>query len=322
MNVDPVVNLSDIAPEWEQLWRADGQTTPFQHPGWLLPWWETFGSGRLFSWAVRVDSRLVGLALTFLHPWQGWRQVTFIGNGVSDHLDILAHPGCRAEAVASLLEKYAEHRSCWDVCDLQDLSEHSSLLHTTVPRDMAAEVKPQYACTSVPLDGSPLPHGLRRNLRRYRSQLEEHGTVTLEQAGTTHSDEYIEALFALHRARWASKNDKGMLDGSAMETFHSRAAKNFWAAGLVRLYALRFNDKIVSIIYALRRGSTAYSYLGGFDPALARFSPGSILLEYAMQQLLLEGATEFDFLRGDEPYKATWGARPYTTYRLLLRPEK
>lgn len=252
----------------------------------------------------------------FLHVWEGRRQVTFLGNGVSDQLGFLG-----SEGEDLILDAVAACRGDWDLCDLQDLHSESPLLKICVPAPLRAEICPQYACSVVPLPTSVdefregLPHGLRRNLRRYRKQLDELGSVEFETGADS-----LDALFELHRARWALRDDRGMLDGPCMEGFHRRAAGNLLAAGMVRLHSLRLSGKIAAVVYALVHRRRAYSYLGGFDPALARFSPGALIMQYTMEQAILEGVTEFDFLRGEERYKADWGAQPYVTSRLRIWP--
>ena len=319
--IDDPVKLKALQPEWESLWDRCPAATPFQHPGWLLPWWDTFGSGQIFTFTVRDKSGLIAVAPLFLHEWEGRRQVTFIGNGVSDHLDILT----ATDGTCSLILRALAQDHCWDLCDLQDLSSGMPLLSAEIPAFLHAEVCPQYICSVIPLPTSwqdyacSLPHGLKRNLRRYRSQLESQGAVTFDTAGPPEFTEYIDALFQLHRARWAIKEDKGMLDGPAMERFHRIAARNLSERGLVRLHGLRLDGVLVAVVYLFSRGQSAYSYLGGFDPALARFSPGALIMEYTIQQAILEGVTSFDFLRGVEAYKSDWGARKTTTSRLLLR---
>lgn len=321
--IHSIERLHAIKPEWDRLWQSLPQAAPFQHSGWILPWWDCFGSGRLFSFAVWEGETLAALALLFLHQWDGRRQVTFLGNGVSDHLDVLAgRPGQHAPAIlAALAERSAE----WDLCDLQDLPECSGMLQAPAPVGFEAEICPQYICSEIALPAAwkayadALPHGLRRNLRRYRSQLASAGEVRIESAGTACFTEYLEALFNLHRCRWASKNEAGMLDGEAKERFHRVAARNLWDAGLARLHGIRLNGTLVAVVYAFVRGARAYSYLGGFAPDLARFSPGALILEYSIQQAMAEGVTIFDFLRGEESYKVDWGARRTLSHRLRLR---
>ena len=322
--ITQVAALAAVLPEWKLLWQRCPAATPFQHPAWLLPWWDAFGSGELFSFAVHLEGRLVALAPMFLHPWNGKRQVTFLGNGPSDHLDFLVEPG--APATAPILDAVALACRRWDLCDLQDLAPDAALAQAAIPATLQWSRAPQYTCSSISLPDTveafqaALPHGLKRNLRRYRTHMEEHGPVTLESATPQTFPEILDALFVLHRSRRAMKDDEGMLQSGITEQFHRRAAQGLNDVGLVRLHALRFQNRIAAVVYAFVSRGRAYSYQGGFDPALAKFSPGALILQYAIEQAIREDVTEFDFLRGDESYKADWGARPYTANRLLLWP--
>ncbi len=317
--------LEQLRPEWEMLHRDCGCPHPFATPEWLLSWWPAFGSGELLAVAARDAGRLVGLAPMFIHPWNGCRQVTFAGNGVSDHLDPLLDPACADAAAAEILATLAECRECWDLCDLQDLRGDSPLARAASGRGLRFEFTEQYVCSSIALPASAeefhagLPHGLRRNLRRYREKLDRLGAVTFETAEGGAVCDALNCLFHLHRARWEAKeNGSGMLASGAMEAFHRRAAMGLMEAGKARFHVLRLDERIVAVAYILAQGERSSGYLGGFDPELAQFSPGALLLEYAIAAAIRGGAREFDFLRGEEAYKRDWGAVPYRTYRLRL----
>ncbi len=316
--------LEKLRPEWDALWERSGSATPFQHSGWLLPWWHIFGSGELFTFAVRAFGRLIAIAPLFLQPWSGRRQVTFLGNGVSDYLNILCEPEAEAAACAAILGCIADQRHRWDLCDLQDLRAQCSLLNLQVLFPLQSATQAQCVCSVIPLPDTverfeeTLPHGLRRNLRRYGLQLQAEGPVEFQTARADQYQEHVDALIALHQARWKLKDGPGMFNGPSLESFHRNAACNLWQSGLVRFHSLRVNGGIAAVVYAWVHRQRAYSYLGGFDPTLARYSPGALIMKYTIGQSIKEGVREFDFLRGSEPYKSEWGARPTTTSRRLL----
>ena len=72
----------------------------------------------------------------------------------------------------------------------------------------------------------------------------------------------------------------------------------------------------------MRRGSTLYAYLGGFDPDFAFESPGTVLMGDAVEGMMRDGAGRIALLRGQEPYKYEWGAvdRP-NLCRILRRAD-
>lgn len=69
-----------------------------------------------------------------------------------------------------------------------------------------------------------------------------------------------------------------------------------------------------------RASGRAYGYLSGFDPAYAFESPGTILLDHAIREAAREGCSEFNFLRGQEPYKYAWRAKDRWTSKRIIAP--
>jgi len=86
--------LHALRPEWEALWRrAAAETTPFQSPAWLLPWWRAFGTGRPRAAALRGDGgKLLGLLPLYLLEEGSETKLLPVGIGVSDYLDALLDP--------------------------------------------------------------------------------------------------------------------------------------------------------------------------------------------------------------------------------------
>ena len=74
----------------------------------------------------------------------------------------------------------------------------------------------------------------------------------------------------------------------------------------------------MAVIYCVRQGDVVSFYTTGYDPEYARFGPGRDLMAHAIGAAIAEGATEFDFLRGDEAYKDHWGARLRHDWRVVL----
>jgi hypothetical protein len=63
----------------------------------MIPWWNYSGSGRMRTLVFRDGGALVGVLPIFVHDWNGWRQATLLGNGISDYLDLLANAGYSRE---------------------------------------------------------------------------------------------------------------------------------------------------------------------------------------------------------------------------------
>ncbi len=104
--------FQQLKSQWDDLRRRTDDVSPFQSPEWMLPWWRTFGSGEMFSVAVWGEQGLVGLAPMFIPVWEERRQVTFIGNGVSDQLGFLVDRRY-AEEATSVAKGVARFYAFW-----------------------------------------------------------------------------------------------------------------------------------------------------------------------------------------------------------------
>lgn len=297
--------------------------TPFSRPEWLMPWWREFGSGEMHVLALRADSRLVGLMPMFLHEWQGRRQVTLIGNGITDYLGLIAEQSCEAECAHIVFEYLHQQAELWDVCDWQDLQPSSPLIAAGLAR--RCDVQTSLPCTRADLARnadefeSALPHGLRRTIRIAARRLSREGDLCFETIREDPDAAVLEQLFRLHESRWATKGGaESMLDSPQAQRFLTEATCRMSAAGRLRLYTMRYKGELVAIIYGILDRERVWGYITGMDPALARFSPGSLVLEYAMREAILEGARAWEFLRGDEQYKFLWGARLIPKTRLMV----
>jgi CelD/BcsL family acetyltransferase involved in cellulose biosynthesis len=320
--------LERLTSSWEALRLRCPNATPFQSPAWTIPWWRTFGEGSLQVLAVWSGGRLVGLVPLYLRraPESGRRGLRLLGTGNSDHLDALCEPGEERAVTDATAEHLAALRCRLDDAQFLQLPPSSALLGVTAGwRVERAEGEP---CPVLPLPGREV--GLDDVLRapfaakvgRYRRRAARTGHLRLESVEGEPVERALEVfadVVRLHTATWAGRGTPGVLSDGRVRRFHRAVIREAHPRGLVELYRLRLDDRVVAAYYGFRDARRAYYYLGGFDPAAGALSVGTLLLAGALEAALRRGAVEFDFLRGQEPYKYRWGARdrPTETLRLL-----
>lgn len=293
--------LEDLGSDWSRLWEECPRATPFQSPEWLVPWWKHLGEGELWILAIRQQDQLVGLAPLHIHqnPDTKERTVLFLGTGITDYLDALLLPEFETEATAAILAHLAANQHRWDHCDFQQLSEGSPLLQATGAVDWTSEIAVQEVCPVLRLPSRSqelpalVPTRMLDKLKYYRRRLAKTAPVRVESVQGENFDQFFGDFIRLHQARWGTKGQKGAL----------------------RLYALTFQGHISATLYGFSHAARTFYYLSGFEPGMAEFSPGTVLIGYAIEQAIEEGAGEFDFLRGREAYKYLWGAKGRLNYR-------
>ncbi len=297
--------------EWRALWDSDRAATPFEAPEWLAPWTRhLWNGGRLRMLAVRNGGELTGLAPLFFWGYPEAVRVSWLGSGISDHLGMLAAPGCEEPAAGAVLGWLAERRDEWDECDLREMRPACTLLRVAPPAGLIAHEGPCGVCPV--LEGPPRTEPkFRHNLRTAENRLRREGTVEIVEGPDLLGD-----LFRLHKLRWG---EAGLLSGERLQQFHRNAAGRLAARGMLRIYGLRLNGETIAVQYNFRRGGRYFYYLSGFDPAWARCSPGAVLLAETIRRAMAEGAEEIDFLRKGEAFKYQWGAHDRENRRLEIR---
>lgn len=306
--------LSALAPEWLELWRRAPDTTPFQSPMWLLPWWRHFGSNDLHVITVRDRGRLEALAPLYIIREDDESLGLLLGTGISDYLDVLTI-GDHGNAIVGALAD--AHCQVWD---LQQLRPSSPLLQAQLPDGWSDSIEEQDACPVLSLHEDLTSTHFRKKLRYYRRSLERAGEVSIEPATAANLDSLLAALFELHAARWRRRGMSGMLADDVVQEFHRDVSPAMLDAGVLRMYGIRVGERVVAVFYGFASGDTVYYYLSGYDPDLEKVSPGTLIVAHAIEQAKRDGARTFDFLRGAEDYKYTWGARDRMNRRRQLMP--
>ncbi|HEY3331265.1 MAG TPA: GNAT family N-acetyltransferase [Capsulimonadaceae bacterium] len=242
-----------------------------------------------------------------------------MGAGVSDYNDIIAEEGLEQAACEAIYTHLASSLS-WQIGDFAHLRE-GSLCRAHPPSATSGLV-----CSEHPLEKCPyLPYPPITDADRWASLLKNYSKKTRShigyyerrlkgifevENGLVESQDQLPdamtALFELHRRRWNKRWLPGVLGSSQMQSFHRAVAKDFLTRGWLRLHYLILDGDYQAVLYCFAFGDRTCYYQGGFEPTMARHSLGSVLTATAIKQSINESKLEFDFLRGDEPYKERW----------------
>jgi len=238
--------LDALRPEWTELWRRSEKSTPFQSPDWLIPWWKHIGEGKLRTLVLRRHTRVVGIVplYVYVRPQTSVRELFPVGIATTDYLDAIFDTPFASAGAAALFDYLDEIQIDWDICDFQQLPSHSPLLKAPIPKHWRDEITVHDPCPVLSLPSSDAELGtivspqLLKELRYSRRRLQRLGNVTFEAAAPTNLEEFLEALFRLHHARWAARGESGVLTADGVRRAHSETAARFLDADLLRLYAL------------------------------------------------------------------------------------
>jgi len=321
--IDNLARLGEIRDQWWSIAQTITGLTPFQIPEWLITWWSHFGTGgRLHVLVFREENTMVGIIPCFRHQWNGRRQITLLGSGISDYLEPAIQPQY-SSAILDRLRSHLETDSDWDICNWQDLYSDTPLRRLESNRTWEVLIGEDTECSEIPLTGSfgafweARPKHLRQNLRRDKKRAEIAGGLQFETAKTA-EPEFTNGLLQLHAARWQRRGEPGVIAASGSAEFLRDIVFEFARLGILEFFSLRFRGKIAAIILSFVYANTIFFYLSGFDPEQEAMGFGRILLFEALRHSHEKKYNSWNFLRGNEAYKYYWGAQRIPKCRLIV----
>jgi CelD/BcsL family acetyltransferase involved in cellulose biosynthesis len=331
--------LERLRPEWDDLLANGSSDSPFLTWEWLDPWWRHLGQRRRLAMTlVRAQGRLVGAAPWCLAPPSPrlllpFSRLEFLGSGSvgSDYLDIVLRRGFERPALESIERHLVGHPRVLHLAGLPQGGTAVQELATRLSRrGWSVERRDQGPCPFISLEGltwdgylAQCSASQRYAFRRKQRRLHSCFRVEFEPiASEPERAEALAVLIDLHNRRWRGRGGSDGLHRPELHAFHDEASRNALSRGWLRLYVLRLNGRSVAALYGLLYRNVFHFYQSGFDPAFGKWSVGLVTLGWAIQRAIDDGASEFDFLHGDEEYKGHWTRSWRGLERLELYPPR
>ncbi len=317
MRIERIATLEGfkrVRGAYEELYRKDPNRGVFVSWEWLRSYFASM-RGRWSVLAVSRDATYVGFCVLVetglaLGPLRIYRELALGAYPTADYGAIVAEEG---DDIVTEIARAIDNMP-WDLfraCNLRDARVAKIAAQLRSLGNRVSE-EPRNACRFVPLPASWEEYDARnrssdkRYLNRRRNQWRD---ARLVEADATTVDEYIEALLRMHHGRWRSNLHK------ARRTY-GKLFREAYDRGCCRISVLLNADRRplaaqAAFVDAERRSWGVYML--AYDRRAGKGSPGIGMLAKALERAIDQGFAEYDFLRGDEPYKARFG----TQVRLL-----
>ena len=334
-----VINTEKDWVQWRAGWNSLARENPMLSLEWLQAWWHHFGTGhQLQIVAVVEDDRLIGALPSYLHETRLGKQLRFLGSGTvcSDYVGPLVDP-LHAERACAAISRYLcahdEHCSTFRIESLhfEGVTATDQWLGTleTAAETAGFSMRRQSMVNSWSLElssswselhESQRGHGVFRKAKKCVARLES-GELHIRQLCDSASlDEGMGHLIRLHQARRESVGDRGCFADPRFERFLREALAGMMSAGTACFCLCQKDEHVIGIQLLLIGSDTVYMYQSGVDPENMSLEPGHAIVTGSLLYAIQKGYRKYDFLRGDEPYKAFWGARPIPLQRVILAP--
>ena len=354
MSVVRFVAIEDLVPfatDWDRL----SAGVPFRSWAWLSTWWRHYGQSQngqgpaksLYVLGV-FDSarRLVGIAPWFLERSILWgRTLKFLGTGevCSEYLTVLADPA-REDQVAEALGDWLTAAACapkgqpaaadrWDRLELTSVDAEDSavrrLTEALRARGNVIHQRPGPSCWRIDLSETweqylaMLSKNRRRQLRLAERNLVETGRAVFHLV-RREADlaQGIEILIDLHQRRRQTLGQPGCFSSAQFTAFHREVMVRLLRKRQLHLFWVDLDGRPAVAEYFLLGENATYAYLVGLDPETLGDAPGKLGNMIGLKYAIASSHKSFDFLRGDEPYKASLGARPRPTVETRVVPRR
>jgi CelD/BcsL family acetyltransferase involved in cellulose biosynthesis len=295
-----------LADEWDALWVRDAGGLPFLRAAAVAAAWGSGAAGAApFAVCARDRGVLLGAGVFAEH---GEVAARIVGPPFADYWDLLLDPnGDQESLLRELLGTALERGLVADLADVPEEGRARAFVDLARRIGRPALLRRTYACPFIDLAHNT--RGLRRLRHKHRRTLEaaERAGARVECHETPGEVEgTLPVLLNLHLRR--------MRELGRRTPFATPAGRDFLTALCVGL--AKRDEAEIGAVYvdgnpaALSVGLVCrrkyFYYVTAYDPRYADLSPGSYLLARLIERAQDRGCVEFDFMKGDEPYKLRW----------------
>ncbi len=336
--IDDIADLDSCRDSWNEL---AGERV-FHRWEWMYAWANEFcRKGQLAIVVIIGESgEWLGIA-----PWFVTKSVTrgtvvrqiASGAACSDYTSVAVRPGWESPVAQLLFDVITGHSPCEILADA-DLFE----LEGHTPNDPVVKNILQLAeasrleCIQDEISGTwvtrlsgtweEFEHGLSKSFqRKTRKATSRLGRDDVRVDCGRTADE-VAALWpdfvALHQMRRNAIGEPGCFTNCTFGKFLCQASLDLADCGLVRLNVARIAGRPFAANLEFANHDTTHVYQSGMDPRQTSLEPGHLIFAHSIRQAIAGGFREFDFLRGDEPYKERWNARRIPLLRTRIVPPR
>jgi CelD/BcsL family acetyltransferase involved in cellulose biosynthesis len=327
--------LSNLEIDWNRLSEGAGNPNVFTTFGWFRAWIKRLACDRPAShffphvFVLRQGDHVAGLCpLTYRRTSRfgfGVRKLEF-ASIFSDYNDLVLGSD-QAGQTNAVVDYLAHNSEDWDVLDLRDLRGagediallESSLAHAGLPFLITPE---QDGCPFTPIDGDAaslmkrLSGRRRKHLRRQVELASIEGLNTRIIENPQDEPFLLKTLAELEQKKHLHRSWAAFI-GAYPEVFQS-LFDTLGPRDWLYVALLELRGQPIAFQLGFRSGSKLWDYTTAYDRSYSRFAPGTLLLPALLDYGFERGFDEYDFLRGEEPYKLVWSTGRHRRFRVLV----
>lgn len=305
--------LQRLGEELDELHRATLTPVTARRP-WLQAWSDCYPTFEPLAVVVDgPDGRLEGAALFAVRSRPWGRELVGMGHGPSDQTRFPSRDSAAAVALAEGIGEFLGRvSSAWRLRVAQLPVDDRVTVHLA-DRMKAARIVPgvNSPTTRFGDDRSIRAHVSKNHHQQVRRMMNKMARDGLEPKLEAHRDAaLIEGLLPdierVCRARDHQLGRRSKLDDPYAGPFFRRVIVDAAAACELELVTLSLDSRLAAYVLSFLDGGAYRMWNCRFDPHFERYGVGRVANDHALSRALADGgAHEFDWMKGEEVYKAS-----------------
>ena len=320
-----------LEKEYIELFESLPNPNAFLSPEWVYSW--LLSLGRKYDVCIvtcRDEGLLVGVWPFFEHriPLMGTALFP-VGAQAADLFDPVARRDAMpflADALCDLCKNYA---FAWlpllsqgfadDV--LQPIVKSESALHLLRKRTIRLLIGLERFKNFEDFLQMVFGPKTRQNLRRKSRRLAEKGVVRFQDLEAPEEvSAWTTKAMQLEKVSWKGEEGVGAFNRATHRAFYHLLLESLAAAGRLRLGILTLDDQLVAYEIGILGKQSYYMHGTAFDPELAAFSPGRLLMLHALEKCFSEKRGSYDFLQNDQDFKRQMSTHQSSLWDWIVCP--
>jgi CelD/BcsL family acetyltransferase involved in cellulose biosynthesis len=305
--------LQQVGVGLDELHRSCGVPVTARRP-WLQAWVEAYDEYRPLVVGVGDrGGRIDAAAVLATRRRRGGSEVVACGHGPSDAVMLPARDHAAAEALASTIEAELGRRGRTWRMTVRHLVPDDPVAVRLAARLRRAQlssgdVSPRLCVEPGASLRTQVSSSHHRGISRIRNRMVREGLEPRIAHLRTSAE--VAAVLAqmedVYRRRDLDVGRRPALDVPAHRAFFRRVVERHAELGELCVTVLELEGRLAAYTLCFVDGAAFRMWNCRFDPAWARFSPGKLAMDESVAHALDTGATEYDFMRGAEPYKDSY----------------
>ena len=304
----------------EREWNTLEQKNPnvFLRHEWFKSWWMAYGNHKkLWILLVKENNELIGIAPLMLSKtlfrFFPVRRIEFIKNDESPRCDFLYKD--REKTIKKIIDYLISYNK-WDLVTLEGIPEDSKtpelLKRYCSERKLDILIKPSLNSPFLNINTDwktfykSKTQRFKKRLRYNKNKIKKLGQITIDHITSNNIEKALSEVFYIGHKSWKEQTKKSISSTNENKKFFfyltNEAALKEWLS----LWILRIEGKPVAFEYHLKYKNIVHALRAEFDEHYEKYSPGSVLDAYIVEQLFSKNIKGYDMGGSADAYKTHW----------------